>query len=45
MIRKIHPKAVTRERRKLKAYKRKLDAGEMSYFDVENSFKSWLGGN
>lgn len=45
VIRKIHPKAVTRERRKLKAYKRKLDAGEMSYFDVENSFKSWLGGN
>ena len=45
VIRKIHPKAVTRERRKLKAYKRKLDAGAMTYDDVENSFKSWLGGN
>lgn len=45
VIRKIHPKAVTRERHKLKAYKRKLDAGEMTYSDVENSFKSWLGGN
>lgn len=45
VIRKINPKSVTRERRKLKAYKRKLDAGEMEYSDVENSFKSWLGGN
>lgn len=45
VIRKINPKSITRERRKLKAYKRKLDAGKMSYFDVENSFKSWLGGN
>lgn len=45
VIRKINPKSITRERRKLKAYKRKLDAGTMSYADVENSFKSWLGGN
>lgn len=45
LIRKINPKNVTRERHKLKAYKRKLDAGKMTYEDVENSFKSWLGGN
>lgn len=45
VIRKINPKSVTRERRKLKAYKRKLEAGAMTYEEIENSFKSWLGGN
>ena len=45
VIRKINPKSITRERRKLKAYKRLLDAGKISYDDVENIFKSWLGGN
>lgn len=45
VIRKINPKSVTRERRKLKAYRRLLDAGRISYKDVENSFKSWMGGN
>lgn len=43
VIRKINPKSVTRERRKLKKYKKKLDEGVMSYEDVENAFKSWLG--
>ena len=45
VIRKINPKSVTRERRKLKAYKRLLDAGKISYADVENIFRSWMGGN
>ena len=45
VIRKINPKSITRERRKLKAYKRLLDAGKISYEDVENIFKSWLGSN
>ena len=45
VIRKINPKSITRERRKLKAYKRLLDAGKISYDEVENIFKSWLGGN
>ena len=45
VIRKMNPKSITRERRKLKAYKRLLDAGKISYGDVENIFKSWLGGN
>ena len=45
VIRKINPKSITRERRKLKAYKRLLDAGKISYADIENIFKSWLGGN
>jgi hypothetical protein len=45
LIRKINPKAITRERRKLKAYKRKLDKDEMPYGDIENAFKGWMGGN
>jgi hypothetical protein len=45
VIRKIHPKAVTRERRKLKAYKRLLDAGKMIYEEVENDWKSWISGH
>ncbi len=45
VIRKINPKSITRERRKLKAYKRLLDAGRITLDEVENIFKSWLGGN
>ncbi|MBQ7577235.1 MAG: hypothetical protein IJT21_03090 [Synergistaceae bacterium] len=45
VIRKINSKSITRERRKLKAYKRLLDKGIMIYDDIENIFKSWLGGN
>ena len=45
VIRKINPKSITRERRKLKAYKSLLDAGIISYEDIENIFKSWMGGN
>jgi len=43
VIKKINPKAVTRERRKLKAYKRMMDRGVMAYEDVEQSAKSWIG--
>ena len=45
VIRKISPKSITRERRKLKAYKRLLDAKKITYDEIENIFKSWLGGN
>lgn len=45
VVRKINPKNITRERRKLKAYKRLLDAGKIDYMTVENSFKSWIGGH
>ena len=45
VIRKINPKSVTRERRKLKAYKRLLDAGRITLDEIENIFKSWIGGN
>lgn len=42
LIRKVHPKAITRERRKLKAYKRLLTSGTMKIADIENCFKTWL---
>ena len=45
VIKKINPKNITRERRKLKAYKRQLDLGKLDYATIENSFKSWLGAN
>lgn len=43
VIKRISPKAVTRERQKLKAYKRLLDKGEMEYPDIEQAYKSWMG--
>ena len=42
---RINPKSISRERRKLKKYKKKMDEGVMPYEDIENSFKSWLGGH
>lgn len=45
IIRKINPKAITRERRKLKAYKRLLDKNILTYKEIENIFKSWMSGN
>lgn len=45
ITKKINPKAITRERRKLKAYKRLLDGGRMEFIEIENNFKSWLCAN
>lgn len=45
VIEKISPKSVTRERRKLKAYKRKVDDGTIPLEDVETAFKSWMCAN
>ena len=45
VICKINPKSITRERRKLKAYKRLLDAGRITLDEIENIFKSWICGN
>lgn len=42
VIRRINPKNVTRERRKLKAYKRLLDSSRMPMEDIETAFRSWL---
>ena len=43
VIRRINPKSITRERRKIKAYKRLLEKGEMLYEDIEQAVKSWIG--
>lgn len=45
VVKRINPESVTRERRKLKAYKRLLDRGTMEYADVEQAYKSWMGGH
>ncbi len=43
VVRRISPHTVTRERRKLKAYKKMLEEGRIQYKDIEDSFKSWIG--
>lgn len=43
VIKRINPKSVTRERRRIKAYKRLLDIGQMPYEDIENACRSWMG--
>ena len=45
IIHKINPKAATRERRKLRAYRRLLDKGTMKQEEIDECFRSWLGGN
>lgn len=42
---RITPKSVTRQRRRIKAYKRILDRGIVTYTDVEQAVRSWMGGN
>ena len=43
VVKRISPQSVTRERRKLKAYKRQLDKGMMEYPAIEQAYKSWMG--
>lgn len=43
VIKRVNPKTVTRERRKLKAYKRLLENEVMKYQEIENCYKSWMG--
>ena len=43
LIKRINPKNVTRERRRLKAYKHLIDEGKMTYADVEQAARSWMG--
>ena len=43
VIKRINPKSVTRERRKLKAYKRLLDKGIMPLDDIVQAYRSWMG--
>lgn len=43
LVKKINPKTVTRERRKLKKYRQLVDRGQMSLDDVKTALKSWIG--
>ena len=42
LVRRINPKSVTRERNRLKGYRRLVDRKRMTFQDVEDAFKSWL---
>lgn len=42
VVQKINPKAIKRERDRLKAYRRLLDRGVLTYNDIETAYKSWL---
>ena len=42
IVKRINPRAVTRERHKLKAYKRLLIAGRMDEDEIRNAFRCWL---
>jgi len=43
VVRHIGSKSITRERRRLKAYKRLYNQGKLSLDDIENTYKSWIG--
>lgn len=43
VAKRINPKSLTRERRKLKAYRNLLSKGEIEYADIEQAAKSWMG--
>lgn len=43
IIKRIIPKTITRERIRLKKYYKKYMEGKMSYYEIENNFKSWYG--
>lgn len=45
IIKRISSKAITRERRKLKAYKRLLDNKRLTYKEIEDIFKGWMACN
>lgn len=43
LMKRINPQTITRERRKLKKYRRLVDDGRMEVADARNSFRSWYG--
>ena len=43
VIRRINPKAVTRERRRFKKYRHLMECGKIPYEDIEQACKSWMG--
>ena len=43
VVKRINPKSITRERRKLKRYKHLMDEGRLTYPAIEQAYKSWMG--
>ena len=43
VVKRINPKAVTRERKRLKAYRHLMNDGRMEYPDIEQAARSWMG--
>lgn len=43
LIRRPHPKNITRQRRKLKSFKHFLSNRHMSFAEIHNETKAWLG--
>ena len=43
VVKRISPQAVVREKRRLKAYHRLLDRDAISYYAIEQAYKSWMG--
>ncbi len=43
VIKRLAPSTITRERRKLKKYRKLLDEGKMQYKDIEMAYHSWRG--
>ena len=43
VIKRMNKKSITRERRKLKKFRKFLDEGKMPYKDIENAYNSWRG--
>jgi len=45
IICKINPENITKERQRLKSYKKLLSEGKITYKEIENIFRGWLGAN
>jgi len=43
VIKRINKDSVTRERRKLKKFRKMLDEGKMTYPEIEEAYRSWRG--
>lgn len=43
IIKRLSPKTITRERRRLKKFKKLLDEGKITYKDIDMAYRSWRG--
>jgi len=43
IVKRLSRSAITRERRRLKKYRRMLDAGSITYPEIKNAYESWRG--